>query len=383
MIKFPSAFVLVTAVCIAWGLAQPASASVRGGFLKSKRLRLSDNLEIPPSVWSPPSPSSSPRSTPPLVPRISASQGQLPATPSKKRVIQSIAGNDGDLLSWKDFEGAVGLGEGRFGSVWKARENDQDVILKVIKDGSGPKMLRVEFDRQLQAALAGVAPRPLGELFRIGTKAEFSFGFRMEYIPNALNLTAYLAKINDLPIDQKLGSLQNIASFAFHVLDQLPHGLNHNDLAPENILVVGQDSSFVTINRVLLIDFGVAYHEGGHPEYHILEGASMNPRDRDFLALCLVFLQAAGEHDPYREELPREEEALPVSVSKNQGKVLPGPGVLSKRIVLTIFEVREKVLQSKSFNADLKVYLERRLDQIQKEQDSAFLKNASQQWDSE
>lgn len=229
---------------------------------------------------------------------------EVPPTPVKK--LKQVARHPRpvvDVVAWDKFQNRIPLGEGLSGEVWGVQEDGQPLVLKVRKE-KGLTPVRAEFQRLQQAAVLGVAPAPLGDIFRIGTQENHFFAFRMEQIPGVQTLGSALKSIRSDQNKEKVRRFSTIADRAFSSLEALHSGnLTHNDLSPENILVAGDVNRSETIQRVVLIDFGTYDDDVGHPEYHLLESLQFNDRrDLDFVALILVFLEASGNYIPNSDQ---------------------------------------------------------------------------------
>lgn len=245
------------------------------------------------------------------------------------------------------------LGEGFFSSVYQGTLNDTLQVFKILKEG--PSRLRSqvvsEFNRQSEAASVGAAPTPINSVFctredrnEDGKVVGYSLGFSMEFYSNSLSLERALIKITQLQPAARAIALNEIAHLAFNALDKIREiGLSHNDLAPENILVVGDSEGFSSIQKVLLIDFGLVDDDSdGHPQYHSQESLRVSNLSKDFISLVLVLLQS--------------------SLDWNYSRFQEKP---------SLTEIIDRVNQSQLFGAQLKVRMTDRLHEIHQE----FLKD--------
>ena len=143
------------------------------------------------------------------------------------------------------------IGQGGMGCVYEAIQDQpkRTVALKVMKMGvsSDIALRRFELESQL---LARLKHQGIAQVHDAGTWEEEGGTlpwFAMEYIPNALEITAFVEE-KKLSLNERLTLFQQVCDAVHHGHQK---GIIHRDLKPGNILV---DSS----GQPKIIDFGVA-----------------------------------------------------------------------------------------------------------------------------
>jgi len=143
------------------------------------------------------------------------------------------------------------IGQGGMGCVYEAIQDQpkRTVALKVMKMGvsSDIALRRFELESQL---LARLKHQGIAQVHDAGTWEEEGGTlpwFAMEYIPNALEITAFVEE-KKLSLNERLTLFQQVCDAVHHGHQK---GIIHRDLKPGNILV---DSS----GQSKIIDFGVA-----------------------------------------------------------------------------------------------------------------------------
>lgn len=211
------------------------------------------------------------------------------------------------------------IASGGMGSVYEAvQEHPHRVVaLKVMRQGiaSRSAMRRFEYEAQILARLRHPG---ICHIYEVGVHQETGSGsstagaglpyFAMEYIPNALPITEYVAQ-RKLPLRQRLELFLQVCDAAHHGHQK---GIIHRDLKPGNILV---DSA----GQPKIIDFGVAKatdsdlavttlqtHVGqliGTLQYMSPEQCEADPHDLDIrsdvYALGVVLYELLCDQPPY------------------------------------------------------------------------------------
>jgi uncharacterized delta-60 repeat protein len=151
------------------------------------------------------------------------------------------------------------LGEGGFGSVWRAEQSEpirREVALKVIKAGMDSREIIARFEAERQA-LALMDHPNIAAVLDAGTTDSGRPFFAMELVKGA--------PITDYCDAQKLGIRQRLELF-IPVCQAVQHAhqkaILHRDLKPSNILVAEVDGKPVP----KVIDFGIAKALGSSPE---------------------------------------------------------------------------------------------------------------------
>jgi len=200
------------------------------------------------------------------------------------------------------------LGHGQFGTVYQARLAGIDVVIKSLQIKTGFRKVEQEFERQRSAGALGAAPQVLGEIFCLKNGDVETFAFAMESYPHAITLSQLAQDIQEAHEDQRKKIIQKVDMLALNTLNKLHEGqIAHNDMAPENMLVIRASNSIDDIENVLLIDFGVEDEHEGHPDYHANISLQVSPFHRDTISLLLIFLEMTREYTPCSPKLEIQE----------------------------------------------------------------------------
>ncbi|MBL9118998.1 MAG: serine/threonine protein kinase [Phycisphaerae bacterium] len=143
------------------------------------------------------------------------------------------------------------LGEGGFGSVYRARQEvpiRRDVAIKIIKPGMDTRSVIARFEAERQT-LALLHHPNIAQVFEAGATPEGRPYFVMELIPGE-PITRYCDH-RRLTIEERLVIFCEVCRAIEHAHQK---GVIHRDLKPSNILV--QDESGHPVVKV--IDFGIA-----------------------------------------------------------------------------------------------------------------------------
>ena len=143
------------------------------------------------------------------------------------------------------------IGEGGFGSVWMAEQNEpvrRMVALKLIKGADPDREIIARFEAERQA-LAILGHPNIAKILDAGSTDSGSPFFVMELV-DGIPLTEFCDD-NHLSIEQRLNLFVLICKAVQHAHQK---GIIHRDLKPSNVLVTRQDGE--TIPKV--IDFGLA-----------------------------------------------------------------------------------------------------------------------------
>ncbi|MGD9690737.1 MAG: protein kinase [Phycisphaerales bacterium] len=150
------------------------------------------------------------------------------------------------------------VGEGGFGTVWKAERREpivQIVALKIIRAGMGSREVVARFEQERQA-LAMMDHPGLARIFDAGAAGP-ELGYRpyfvMEFVPGR-RITEYC--------DERSLSLRGRLSVFAQVCRAVGHahacGIIHRDLKPGNVLVRDAAAGGPEQAEVKVIDFGIA-----------------------------------------------------------------------------------------------------------------------------
>ena len=143
------------------------------------------------------------------------------------------------------------IGEGGFGTVWKAEQKRplrRRVALKIIKLGMDTKEVVARFHRERQA-LAVMEHPNIAKVFDAGATGQGRPYFAMEYVDGSW-ITTYCDN-NLLPLRERLNLFMQVCLAVEHAHS---NGIIHRDLKPANILVAVHDGIPVT----KVIDFGIS-----------------------------------------------------------------------------------------------------------------------------
>lgn len=132
----------------------------------------------------------------------------------------------------------------------------------------------------------------LGESGEVYSDLDAQLAFAMVPIEGARSLSAFAKETH--PDRENL--LKSLADRALLTLMQLHrYGVHHNDIAPGNILVVGNNKDNIDTK---LVDFGVSDDDAGNPQYHARESFGLkNLAIRDMISLATVLLELVGLYD--------------------------------------------------------------------------------------
>ncbi|HEX6883586.1 MAG TPA: serine/threonine-protein kinase [Planctomycetota bacterium] len=157
-------------------------------------------------------------------------------------------------LAFGPYRLVAPLGEGGFGAVWRARQEEpvrREVALKVLRVASerGENLARFEIERQTLASLThpGIA--------RVydGGSAHGRPWFALELI-EGLEITAHVERAR-APLRTRLALFADVCRALQHAHQR---GVIHRDVKPSNVLVAVVDGTPV----VKVIDFGIALVQG-------------------------------------------------------------------------------------------------------------------------
>ncbi|GEM_PF-2074285 len=147
------------------------------------------------------------------------------------------------------------LGEGGFGSVYRARQTEpieREVAVKVIKPGMDTRQVIARFQSERQA-LAMLDHPNIASVFDAGTTDEGRPYFAMELI-RGRPITEH-CDAQRLPVDERLRLFIDVCRAVQHAHRK---GLIHRDLKPTNVLVETPGTGPTAHPIVKVIDFGIA-----------------------------------------------------------------------------------------------------------------------------
>ena len=143
------------------------------------------------------------------------------------------------------------LGEGGFGQVWLAEQNEpvrREVALKLLKRGMDSDQVLARFSLERQA-LASMDHPNIAALLDAGSTPDGRPYFVMDYV-QGLPVTTWCQE-KHASIPENIGLFKQICSGLQHAHQK---GIIHRDLKPSNVLVTEVDG--VAIPKI--IDFGIA-----------------------------------------------------------------------------------------------------------------------------
>ena len=143
------------------------------------------------------------------------------------------------------------LGEGGFGEVWRARQQqpaERQVALKILKQGLHSSRARARFDLE-QSALARLAHPHIARLYEAGTTLDGRPFFAMEWV-DGTTLNRFW-KDEKPPLDRSLELFAQVCRAVEHAHLK---GILHRDLKPSNVMVATEGESA----SAKVIDFGIA-----------------------------------------------------------------------------------------------------------------------------
>lgn len=147
------------------------------------------------------------------------------------------------------------LGEGGFGSVWKASQKvpiARTVALKVIKLGMDTREVLTRFEAERQA-LAMMDHQHIAKVLDAGATEAGRPYFVMELV-DGVPITRYCDQ-HQLTTRQRLELFRDVCSAVNHAHQK---GMIHRDIKPSNVLVAAHDGKAV----IKVIDFGIAKATG-------------------------------------------------------------------------------------------------------------------------
>ena len=150
------------------------------------------------------------------------------------------------------------LGEGGFGSVWRAEQERpvrREVALKIIKLGMDTREVIARFEVERQA-LAVMEHPGIAKVFDAGATVSGRPFFVMELV-RGTPLTQFCEEAA-MPLPERLELFIQVCQAVQHAHQK---GVIHRDLKPSNILVTGADGR--PLPKV--IDFGIAKAAAGTP----------------------------------------------------------------------------------------------------------------------
>ncbi len=180
------------------------------------------------------------------------------------------------------------LGDGGFGSVWRAEQSDpvqREVALKIIKLGMDTLEVMSRFEQE-RAALSMMDHPNIAKVLDAGATPEGRPFFVMELVLG-VPITAYCVE-KALPLEQRLRLFKDVCSGVQHAHQK---GIIHRDLKPSNILVSEIDGLPVP----KIIDFGIAKAVSGEK----LTELTLRTRAEQMIGTPLYMSpeQAAGSAD--------------------------------------------------------------------------------------
>lgn len=244
------------------------------------------------------------------------------------QVSRLVAGHERDILAQMiaddemqevGLKGGIGpyrlaecLGEGGFGFVWRAEQEEpvrREVALKVLKRGMDSSQVLARFNLE-QQALASMEHPNIAALLDAGATSDGRPFFAMELVRGP-SITTYCREKN-LPCPQRVALFKAVCGGVLHAHQK---GMIHRDLKPSNILVAEVDGK----PAPKIIDFGIAkamtegfvqdafYTRAGHvmgtPQYMSPEQLSSS-RDvdvrSDVYALGVLFYQMLTGYLPFQ-----------------------------------------------------------------------------------
>ncbi len=160
----------------------------------------------------------------------------------------------GDVLGPYTLEEC--LGEGGFGSVWRASQERplrREVALKILKMGMDTKEVLARFEQERQV-LALMDHPAICRVLDAGATPSGRPYFAMELVRDGRSLTRYCSE-NDLPAEETLALFAVVCDAVRHAHRK---GVIHRDLKPGNLLVTTENGS----PEPKVIDFGIAKATG-------------------------------------------------------------------------------------------------------------------------
>ena len=143
------------------------------------------------------------------------------------------------------------LGEGGFGQVWLAEQNEpvrREVALKLLKRGMDSAQVLARFSLERQA-LASMAHSNIAALLDAGSTANGRPYFVMDYV-HGLPVTTWCHE-RQSSVQEIVGLFQQICAGLQHAHQK---GIIHRDLKPSNVLVMEMNG----VATPKIIDFGIA-----------------------------------------------------------------------------------------------------------------------------
>lgn len=212
------------------------------------------------------------------------------------------------------------LGEGGFGIVWLAEQNEpvrREVAIKLIKPGIDSEEVLARFQRE-QQVLARLDHPGIARVFDVGLTSEDRPYIVMELV-RGLPITGYCQQ-HGLNLEARITLFRHVCAALQHAHEK---GVIHRDLKPTNILITEINGQ----PQPKIIDFGIAKalsHEGqpgmtwmtrqsrliGTPSYMSPEqtspGQSTDART-DVYALGVLLYELIADRPPFATDLPLSE----------------------------------------------------------------------------
>jgi serine/threonine protein kinase len=233
------------------------------------------------------------------------------------------------------------LGQGAYGTVWKAKWRNKDVAVKQLLLPNPSEQEKNEF-KQEAAVMFQIAAdsEHVARLYKITMQPQLSLV--MELMPNG-SLYELLQNNRDKPLDW--GIRYRLAMDISTGLEDIhSHGVLHRDLKSLNVLLDGN-------LRAKLTDFGLATtkltssrHSSvqGTPHWMAPEVANGEPDSQgsDVYSLGMVFFELAAHRHPYPNLKPMQ---VMMQVAQGKQETIPADcPVTFKQLILDCWTVAEK-----------------------------------------
>jgi serine/threonine protein kinase len=147
------------------------------------------------------------------------------------------------------------IGRGGMGVVYKARQVslDRTVALKMIRVGPSPRAGQKSGIPREARLTARLQHPHIVTIYDIGTTADGSLFFFMEYVPG-VDLHRLVERKGPLPVDLACSYIRQAALGLQHAHE---HGVIHRDIKPSNLMVTGSESD-PDGGVVKILDLGLA-----------------------------------------------------------------------------------------------------------------------------